>query len=412
MPGLGTERLDVVVFGATGVVGRLTAQHLARTVPHGARVGLAGRSRDRLEHVRSGLDPRAARWPLLVADSADRASLDRLASSTRVVATTVGPYARHGLPLVEACAAAGTDYCDVTGEVLFVRDCIERAHATAVSTGARVVNACGFDAVPSDLGVLQLHRQVQADAEGELEDVVLVVESLRGGVSGGTIDSVRVQLAAMRSAKDKRRVVMDPYALSPNRDAEPDLGDERDPRGVRRDDGLGGIWTAPFVMATFNTRIVRRSNALQSWAYGRRFRYREVLSTGRGAAAPVLAAVSVVALSGLGAGLALPPTRVLLDRVLPSPGDGPSEKAQRRGRFRMRLHARTSTGARYQCVVAAQADPGYAATSVMLGESAWCLALDDDLPPAAGVLTPATAMGPALIRRLLAQDFEVSVTRL
>jgi short subunit dehydrogenase-like uncharacterized protein len=404
--------LDVVLYGATGFVGRLTADHLAQSAPDTARVALAGRSREKLEAVRSQLGPRAAGWPLLVADADDDAALADLAGRATAVATTVGPYAKYGMPLATACARAGTHYADLTGEVLFVRDVIDRLHDVATDSGARVVNACGFDSIPSDLGVLLLHERVQTDGAGELEDTTLVVERMRGGVSGGTIDSLRGQVDVMRTDKHKRRVALDPYSLSPDRDAEPDLGRQSDAARIGRDAELGGAWIAPFVMAPFNTRVVRRSNALQGWAYGRAFRYREVMSTGTSAASPVLAAASAAGIAGLAAGMALPVARPLLDRVLPKPGEGPSEDTRRKGHFRVRVHGRTSTGARYSSVVAASGDPGYAATAVMLGQSALCLALDGDrLPRRAGVLTPATAMGTALADRLRAQGFTLEVSR-
>lgn len=407
---MSTRDLDLVLYGATGFVGRLTAEHLARSAPPDTRIGLAGRDAQRLTAVRDGLGAAAADWEVLVADSADATSLAQLCERTSVVATTVGPYLRHGLPLVQACARTGTHYADLTGEVLFVRKAADLHHETARGSGARIVNACGFDSVPSDLGVLLAHQQATADGAGELEDTTLVVESMRGGVSGGTVDSIRGIVDEVTRDAASRRLVLDPYALSPARDREPDLG-ERDAVGVRFDRELG-TWVAPFVMATYNTRIVRRSNALQEWAYGRRFRYSEVMATGRHPLSPLLAAGTAVGTGAFGLGMVLPPTRFLLDRLLPAPGEGPSEKTRQNGRFRVRVHARTSSGACYDAVVAAQGDPGYAATAVMLGQSALCLALDAGrLPAGGGVLTPATAMGPALVERLRAAGFTLEVAR-
>ncbi|HET8657546.1 MAG TPA: saccharopine dehydrogenase NADP-binding domain-containing protein [Micromonosporaceae bacterium] len=405
------RELDVVVFGATGFVGRLVAQYLAGHAPPGVRIGLAGRSGQRLASLRAQLGGAAGSWPLLVVDAADTGSLAKLAGSARVVATTVGPYLRHGLPLVEACATAGTDYADLTGEVLFVRDSIDRYHDLAVRTEARIVHCCGVDSVPSDLGVLLLHQAALAGGAGELTDTTLVVRAFKGGFSGGTLASGKVELDELRAHRHRRRVVADPYALSPQRDAEPQLGDERDQTWVAHDPGLG-IWTGPFLMAGINTRVVRRSNALQGWTYGRRFRYREVTGFGTGPAARVRAATTSAGLIAMRAGLAFRPSRALLDRVLPAPGEGPSEETRRTGFLRRAIHAGTATGARYLCRVAAQGDPGYAATSVMFGETALCLALDRDrLPGTAGVLTPATALGSALVDRLRAAGQTLTANR-
>ena len=204
----------------------------------------------------------------------------------------------------------------------------------------------------------------------------------------------------MRASAERRRVVQDPYALSPDRAAEPGLGDERD-LGWARYDGELRMWTGPWAMAGINTRVVRRSNALQGWAYGRRFRYREVTGFGAGPAAPVLAGLASAGTTAAEAGLSFGPSRALLSRLLPAPGHGPGEKTRRTGYFRIQIHTRTTAGLRYLGTIEAEGDPGYAATSVMLGETALCLALDrDQLPDRAGVLTPATAMGAALAARL------------
>ena len=396
----GDRELDVVVFGATGFAGRLVAGYLAGHAPGGVRVGLAGRSQRRLADVRAGLGAAAAGWPLLVADSADPVSLAALARAARVVVSTVGPYQAQGLALVQACAGAGTDYADLTGEVLFIRDSIDHCHDAAARSGARIVHCCGFDSVPSDLGVLLLYQAARADDAGDLQDTTLVVTALRGGISGGTLASLMGQQEEVRVSAARRQLAGDPYALSPDRAAEPDLGREHDlDRGAY--DGDLRMWVGPFPMAGINTRVVRRSNALQGWAYGRRFRYREVTGFGASPAAPLLAVMTGAGLKAAQAGLEFGPSRALLGRLLPAPGQGPGEKTRRTGYFRLQIHTRTSAGVRYLAEIGAQGDPGYAATSVMLSEAGLCLALDrDQLPSRAGVLTPATAMGTALAARL------------
>ncbi|MDN5794141.1 MAG: saccharopine dehydrogenase NADP-binding domain-containing protein [Intrasporangium sp.] len=418
-----TRELDIVLFGATGFVGAITAGHLARQATPdetGARIALAGRSLTRLEAVRAGLGPAAASWPLVAVDAEDPAGLRDLAARTHVLATTVGPYAVHGRDVLAACADMGTHYADLTGEVLLVRWSLDHVAARAAETGARIVHACGFDSIPSDLGVLVTAQQAAADGAGTLTDTVLAVRSLRGGLSGGTIASGRAQSIRARSDPAARRTISDPYGLSPRRDDEPPSGGHR-ARGVRGSlsrlvpierDATTGRWTGPFVMASFNARIVRLSNTLTDWSYGRDFRYREVVDFGSGPLSPLLAAGMAVGLGGVLAGLSYAPTRALLDRVLPKPGTGPSAAQRAAGRFRMEIRATTSTGARYRTTVAAPYDPGYDGTAIMLGESALCLAQDDGLPARTGVLTPATAMGALLVDRLRRHGFTFEVQRL
>jgi short subunit dehydrogenase-like uncharacterized protein len=404
---------DIVVYGASGFVGAVTARYLAEHAPEGTRLALGGRSESRVAAVRDKL---GVDWPIVVADATDTEALARLAASTRVVVTTVGPYLKFGKALARACAEAGTDYVDLTGEVIFARESIDANHETAARTGARIVHSCGFDSVPSDIGVHVLAHQVAADGAGELGDTSMVVTSMRGGVSGGTIDSLRHQLDLLKDDRNLRRVAASPYSLSPDRAAEPDLGRQSDAATVRGADvhpKLRGT-LAPFFMASYNTRVVRRSNALLGWRYGRSFRYRELMSVGASPLSPLVANGVKLGFGALVAGLALPPTRWVLDRVLPKPGSGPSEKAQREGHFTLDFFTTTTTGARYTARFRAKGDPGYGATAVMIAESALALAHDRDaLPPSAGgVLTPATALGDALVDRLRAADMEITARRL
>lgn len=398
------RELDLVLYGATGFVGKLTAEYLARAAPDDARIGLGGRSREKLEQVRDGLGSAAADWPLIVADSGDRDALGKMAGRATAIATTVGPYRKYGLKLVDACATVGTHYADLTGEVLFMRDTIRMFDAVARESGAKIVHNCGFDSIPFDLGVWLLHQEA-----GELLETTTVVRRVKGGLSGGTLDSMRTMIDDVKADRSLMKVLGDPYSLSPDRATEPDLGDESDLAGVEHSDELGG-WLAPFVMARINTRVVRRSNALLGHAYGRKFKYREVMATGDGMAGRARGLAVAGGLAGLAGGLALPPSRFVLDRVLPDPGEGPSEKMVEHGFYEVEIHARAASGERWVCHVKAQGDPGYGATRVMLGEAGLCLALDETLPRSAGVLTPATAMAQGLAHRLrtAGQQFEVS----
>ncbi len=399
---------QLVLLGGTGFTGRLTAQHLARYAPPGLRVALAGRSAERLVALREELGGSAAAWPLVVVDVEDADAVGRLAHSTRVLVTTVGPYLHRGLALVRACAEAGTHYADLTGETLFVRRSIDAAHEAARASGARIVHACGFDSVPSDLAVALTAARAQADGAGTLTGTVLHVRSMRGGVSGGTLASMRQQLLEMATDPAARALVGRSDALvdTPRRNPVP----HRRSSPLSRDRATGR-WQAPFLLGAFNAQIVLRTNSLLGAPYGPEFRYREVVDTGGG----VGGALGAAALSGgsaaLAAGLWFAPSRAVLDRVLPAPGSGPGERALERGRFRVEVDAGTTSGARYRTVVSAPLDPGYRGTAVMLAESGLGLALDE-LSGAGGVLTPQVAFGAALVSRLRRHDFVLETARL
>lgn len=418
-PVTATQReFDIVLYGATGFVGKLTAEYLAKSGPD-TRIALAGRSTERLRVIRDSLGESAQSWPVLVADATSPSTLNEMAARTQVVITTVGPYTRYGLPLVAACAAAGTDYADLTGEAMFVRDSIDMYHKQAADTGARIVHACGFDSVPSDLSVYALHRAAQDDGTGGLAGTDLVVRSFSGGLSGGTIASMMEVLNTASHDPDARRQLADPYTLSTDRSAEPEVGPQPDllwRRGNRIAPELSGLWTGGFLMAPYNTRIVRRSNALLDWVYGREFRYSESMSLGSSAIAPVASAiVSGVGSATFGLGsryFRLLPRRVL-DRLVPKPGTGPSATARERGYYRIETYTTTTTGARYVARMEQRGDPGYKATSVLLGECGLALALDrDKLSDLCGVLTPAAAMGAALLARFPAAGVSLQVDRL
>lgn len=412
-----TREYDLVLFGATGFVGKLTAEYLVGAAPESARIALAGRSLDKLTAVRDGLGPKAAKWGLVVADSNDQAALDELAARTKVVVTTVGPYLRYGMPLVAACAKAGTHYADLTGEPLFIRDAIDAYHEQAAATGAKIVNSCGYDSIPSDLSVYQLYRRTVEDNTGELADTTLVA-SLKGGVSGGTIDSGRAMMEAIAADPAKGKVLSHPYSLSPDKSMDPDVGRQSDQalsRASAIDPSLDG-WVSTFVMAAHNTKVVRRSNGLLGWVYGKNFRYREVMSAGKSRVAPLVAAgMAGGIVAGMTAGALLSRAaagRKLLDRVLPKPGTGPSEQARKSGWFSMKTFAHTTSGAKYVATFVGSGDPGYQATAVLLGESGLCLAFDTDKQPdLAGILTPAAAMGDALTERLRAAGMTIAVDR-
>lgn len=414
-----TQReFDIVVYGASGFVGKLTAEYLAGA-GGSARIALAGRSPEKLAAVRDGLGDGARGWEIIAADASSASSLDAMAARTRVVVTTVGPYSRYGLPLVAACAKAGTDYADLTGEAMFVRQSIDDFHKQAIDTGARIVHACGFDSVPSDLSVYALYRRARQDGAGDLLDTNYVLRGFAGGVSGGTIASMVEVMRAASGDADVRKMLEDPYTLTQDRGAEPELGPQPDMpwrRGREIAPELSGLWAAAFVMAAYNTRIVRRSNALLGYAYGRRFRYAEYMGVGPSFAAPVISAVTTAFTAGtaaLGSRFFRFLPRRLVERVAPKPGTGPSEQVRQNGYYQVETYTTTSTGARYVARLSQRGDPGYQATSVMLGECGLALALDrDKLPEIYGVLTPAAAMGDALLARFPGAGIELETARL
>lgn len=390
---------DIVLLGASGFVGRYTARHLARSAPEGVRIAIAGRSTERLNAVKREL---GVDWPTLQVDTSDDAAVARAAASTSVIVTTVGPYLRYGAGVAAACARAGTSYADLSGESIFVARSIEHNHAVAESTGARIVHSCGFDSIPSDLGLGFAH----AAAGGvPIVAATLKVRSLRGGISGGTIDSLRQQLKEAKADASARRILADPYSLTPG----PSV---RLPNHAGRGWGkVRGTWQAPFIMGAYNQQIVQRSNFLTGWSYGQLMQYREVVATGRGATGFVRAGAIALGTAGLAGAMSFPPTRAVLDRVLPSPGSGPGADAIEHGRFVVDVDVYPVEGQPARTRVAAPYDPGYGGTGVMLAESALSLALDD-LPDRAGVLTPMVALGENLAERLRAHSFTLEAAAL
>lgn len=412
------REFDIVLYGATGFVGKLTAQYLANAGGQ-ARIALAGRSTQKLLAVRESLGAAAGSWPLIEADAASPSTLNDMAARTRVVISTVGPYTKYGLPLVAACAAAGTDYADLTGETMFIRDSIDLYGKEAADNGARIVHSCGFDSIPSDLTVYALYKRALADGAGELGETNFVLRGFAGGVSGGTAASMVEVMQTSSTDPEARRAMNDPYTLTTDRGAEPEFGHQSDTPWRRGRDiapELDGLWTGAFAMGAPNARIVRRSNALLDWSYGRSFRYSENMSVGSSVVAPVAAALGTAAnaaVLALGSRYFDKLPRGLVERVLPKPGTGPSERARDNGHYRVETYTTTSSGARYRATMAQQGDPGYKATSVLLGESGLALAFDrDTLSDLRGVLTPAASIGDALLARFPAAGVTMETERL
>ncbi|MDX1480210.1 MAG: saccharopine dehydrogenase NADP-binding domain-containing protein [Woeseiaceae bacterium] len=392
------RELDVVVFGATGFTGRLVSEYLHARYGGGKelRWGIAGRSRDKLERLRDELDGGDS-MPLFVADSRDSEALDDLTRRTRVVLSTVGPYAKYGSPLVEACVRNATDYCDLAGEVQWMRQMIDTHGDVAAASGARIVHACGFDSVPSDIGVWFLQKEARSRFGEPLSEVTLLVRAMRGGFSGGTAASLLNVIEETRKDRQLARQLADPYTLNP--EGLRNGPDERDQTGPAYSEHFG-VWTSPFVMAVINQRIVRRSNALLDFAYGRDFRYREAVTAGPGTSGRLKA---LAATAGLGGFMLASSNELLREhvvrRLLPDPGTGPDAAARERGFFNLLIGGTTTDGQALTARVTGDRDPGYGSTSRMIAESAVCLA-KDELAVGGGFWTPAAAMGDPLLARL------------
>jgi short subunit dehydrogenase-like uncharacterized protein len=390
------RRLDLVVYGATSFVGQILCRYLAGR--HGTdgplRWAIAGRDAAKLDQVAADTGADVER---IVADASDLDALGAMVASTRVVASTVGPYAKYGSELVAAVVAAGADYCDLTGETQWMRRMIDAHQAAAERSGARIVHTCGFDSIPSDLGVWFTQQQAMERFGVACNRISMRVHTLRGGASGGTIASMLHLVEEAAADPSLRRLLADPYALAPvdqrHGPAQPDLA-----RPLH--DPVSGRWIAPFVMAAVNTRVVQRSHALLGRPWGQDFRYDEATDTGPG---PLGAAKAVGMSAGMAAGLgltALGPTRRLVGRVVPQPGEGPSPAAQERGSYDLRFYGTTPDGRTLLTQVTGDRDPGYGSTAKMLGEAAVALVELDPAEVGGGFWTPSTAFGDRLVERL------------
>ena len=400
MSGSGSKRkFDVIVWGATGFTGTLVAEYLIRQygVDKDLRWAVAGRSNEKLVALIDSLGPEASGLETFVADSFDPESLRSLAGQTRVVLTTVGPYALYGSALLEACVEEGTHYCDLAGEVQWIRKMIDQHQERAEETGARIVHCCGFDSVPMDIGVWFLQEEANKRYGAYCDSITMLVKATKGSASGGTVASLINLIEESRKDKDIARILVQPYSLNP--DGERDGPDERDQQSVLYNKDAQA-WTAPFVMAAINTKVVRRSHALAGYPYGKDFRYREAVMTGDGPVGWAKAAAMTAALGGLVMGASYSPSRGLLQKfVLPEPGEGPDRELQKEGFFNLTQIGTLPDGTVLCTRITGDQDPGYGSTSKMLSECAVCLA-KDPIDVGGGVWTPASVMARPLLKRL------------
>jgi short subunit dehydrogenase-like uncharacterized protein len=390
------RRFDVVLYGASGFVGRQTAHYFAQHAA-GVRWALAGRSAQKLDSLRA--EHIEASPGVLVADAGDVAAIDALAAQTRVVLSTAGPFARFGSELVAACVRHGTHYVDITGETPWIRQMIDLHHAAAAKGATRIVPGCGFDSVPSDLGTWLVANALHKH-HGERCASVKACFSIRGGLNGGTAASMLNAFGEGVQAQFD-----DPFLLNPAGSVQVDAASHRDPAGALRDADFKA-WLAPFVMAPINTRVVRRSAALlaDSGLYAPDFRYQEYLRIGRGVTGALAATAVAVGMAAGRTALTFEPVRRVAGRLVPGPGEGPSQRAMDHGSFRCELIGVGERGTVQRGRIAGRGDPGNRATTVFVCEAALALVRDARRLPGyvgrGGVLTPSVAFGKVLAQRL------------
>lgn len=394
-------RYDLVVFGATSFVGQLLTRYLLGHLGKNGDLkwAIAGRSEKKLQDLRRSLGSAGADLPMIKADATDEEALKKMCSQTRAVVSTVGPYALFGEPLVRVCARSGTDYCDLTGEVQWVRRMVERYEADAKASGARIVHCCGFDSIPSDLGVYFLQEAARERFSKPLARVKLRVKAAKGELSGGTVASLMNVVKEASADPSLRKELANPYSICP--EAHGFTARQPNVKSAEYDPEFDA-WVAPFVMAAINTRVVHRSNALSGNAYGHEFRYDEAVLTGRGLKGRMKALATAGAMGAFMVGAVIKPSRWALERfVVPKPGEGPSAEAQEEGFYDLRFWGQTDDGQTLRGKVTGDLDPGYGSTAKMLGQAAICMVTD--LPEEqrqGGFWTPATLFDGHLVKRL------------
>lgn len=396
---MANPQYDIILFGATSFVGEILTGYMMQQYGENGSIkwAVAGRSEDKLQQTKQKHS--AHNIPHIIADAANDQQLAAMVKQTRVVVSTVGPYALFGEPLLKACVEAGVDYCDLTGEVQWYKRMVDKYETSAKQTGARIVHCSGFDSIPSDLGVYFLQQQAQSKFGKMCSDVKLRVAKLKGGASGGTVASM-VNIAK-EAAKDPalRKELQNPYSICPSGHG-----------FKRRQENISGAqfdedfdqWVGPFVMAAVNTRVVHRSNALLQKPYGEDFSYSEAMLMGKGGKGKTRARNMGWGLNIFMVLAAIGPTRWLLEKfVLPKPGEGPTPDEQLNGCFDYRFIGKTDSGEKITVKVTGDRDPGYGSTAKMLGQAAVCLAGISKEEKPGGFWTPASIYQDDLIARLI-----------
>eukprot|EP01100_Stratorugosa_tubuloviscum_P003006 TRINITY_DN170_c1_g2_i1.p1 TRINITY_DN170_c1_g2~~TRINITY_DN170_c1_g2_i1.p1 ORF type:complete len:415 (-),score=174.29 TRINITY_DN170_c1_g2_i1:82-1326(-) len=401
-----SEKYDLLIWGATGFTGRLVAEYLAEKNVSNLNWAIGGRSEERLKQIKEDciqINPQCQKIGILIGDSGDQSSIDAVISKTRVVITTAGPFARYGTPVVDACIRFGTDYCDITGESQWVREIIDKYHDEAAKKKVRIVPFCGFDSIPSDLGSYMMVNHIKSKYNTQCTEVKYFLAKTKGGISGGTIESLFNLLESGNKNASKLR---DPYFLNDKSQNRVNLPKQTEIILPKYDKDVKS-WLAPFVMGPVNTRVVRRSNSITNNSYSEQFLYSEAIAAKNIFMAFIISFGMIIFFILI----AIKFTRPIVRRLLPKPGSGPTKKQRDTGLFKIKLYAKTARLANgntktIRGTVKGVKDPGYGETSKMLAEAGLCLVFQkEELNQSnellkGGILTPATAFGPILIQRL------------
>ena len=388
------KKFDIIIWGATSFTGKLVAEYIFKKYGSSKiNWAIAGRNLKKLEKIRYQVADENI--PIFIADSFDEESLSKFVKKTKVVCSTVGPYSLYGTKLVKLCVDNNTNYCDITGEAHWIRSLIDRFHEEAKSKKIKIINSCGFDSIPSDMGVYFIQNEIKKIYNNYAKSVKMRVAGIRGGISGGTYSSINNLLKEAYRDKSIFKVLNNPYGLNPK-----DKMEGLDKKDLRKIifDKESNSWIYPFIMAGINTKIVRRSNALSNFIYGKDFRYEEAMIAGKGISGfwKAILAVFPLAMIGLNPNSFL---KKIVDSFMPKPGEGPGIEKRKNGFYNLRFYITLNDNRRAFAKVIGDSDPGYGSTSKMLAESAICLALDK-LSDNYGVITPSSGMGDKLLNRL------------
>ena len=391
-----SKDFDIIIWGATGFTGRLVAEYIFKNYSsEKLNWAIAGRDKKKLINVRDEIADKNI--PIIIADSFDEMSLTKMTQKTKVICSTVGPYSKYGSLLVKSCIKTNTHYCDLAGEAQWIRKIVDTYHQEAKNKKVKIVNSCGFDSIPSDMGVYFIHKNLP-DVNIKLDNISMRLSGFKGSLSGGTYASMNNIITEASKDSLIRKILTNPYGLNP--EGQRSGPDKRDLNKVKYDEDSKS-WIAPFMMAGINTKIVRRSNALSNYSYGKNFTYDESVMTGDGFKGRIKAIISVLPLIFLSA-----KPGSLLKRIFnyftPKPGQGPNENERENGYYSMRFYIRYNDKSRALVRVTGDRDPGYGSTSKMLAESAICLS-KDSLKDTYGVITPSIAMGDQILDRLQAK---------